>query len=198
MNDHKKPAARAFRNAVLTLGGGVLAILAYVSGQGLLYEAGRIEVGMSPVLAPISVCDGRVNPDTLECSGAVVVFDAFTQTDALCDGRDAIVMGVMSKVRENAVYIDGRQAIFFGDPAGRFRRAMFEFEDQQSDVPSNRPAGVQEWGPWRLRGGCVTEFATWFTTVEHRPMHGLWPLPSTLGPFPLPRAQVEGQPGAGL
>ena len=196
MNEQKHSVGRALRNVVLTVGAGSLAIVAYFSGQGLLYEAGQLEVAVSPVLAPISICDGRVNPDTGQCSGAVIVFDAFAQTHAECDGRDALVSGTMSKVRSDARYIDGRQQVYYGDPAGRFRRAMFEFEDQQDGTPTSRPPGVQEWGPWRLRGGCVTEFTTWFTSVEHRPWHGFYPLPTVSGPFPLPRAVIDQDPSA--
>lgn len=195
MNEHLQALRRAAKRAVLTIGCGVVGLGLYFSAQGILYEAGRFEVSYAPVLAPITICDGRVNPDTGECSGSIVVFEAFAQTSAVCDGRDALVSGVMSKVRSDARYIDGRQQIYFGDPAGRFRRAMFEFEDQQDGTPTNRPPGVQEWGPWRLRGGCVTEFTTWYTSVEHRPWHGLWPLPTVTGPFPLPRARID-QDGA--
>lgn len=181
----------ALRRLTLVLGASFLVLAGYFSFQGVRHALGTWEVAHWPVLADVQVCDGRFDPETSDCAGTVLVFASFVQTASACDGRDAIVSGIMSKVREDASYIDGRQAIYFGAPDGRFRRAMFEFEDHQQGTPSNRPPGVQEWGPWRLRGGCVTEYATWFSTVEHRPWHPFWDLPTTIGPFPLPRARID-------
>lgn len=183
--------AHAFSRLVLTVGAGCLVLAGYFFGHFVQHAVGVWEVGRSPVLAAVSICDGRVDPATGECSGAIVVYDAFEQTGATCDGRDAIVSGTLSKVRSDATYAEGRQQIFYGTPEGRSRRTFFEFMDQQQGTPTNRPPGVQDWGPWRLIGGCVTEYATWFSTVEHRPWHGLWPLPTVSGPFPLPRAVID-------
>ena len=107
-------------------------------------------------------------------------------TDAHCDGRDAIVSGTLSKVRRDAVFDPGRHFVYFGMPDGRLRRAAWSFVSQ-----GNRPIGVQDWGPWRLDGGCVSAYTTWFTTTEHTPWHRLWPLPTLSGPFPLPRATIQ-------
>ncbi|WP_062111176.1 hypothetical protein [Aureimonas sp. AU40] len=181
----------AFRRVVLTVGAACLLLSGYFTFQGLRHMIGALEVERWPVLAGVQVCDGRIAPDTGKCQGNVLVFAAFEQTGARCEGRDAIVTGTMSKVRTDAVYVDGRQQIYYGDPAGRFRPTFFEFEDAQEGTPTNRLRGVQDWGPWRLLGGCVTEYTTWFSTVEHRPWHGFWNLPTTIGPFPLPRAKID-------
>ncbi len=181
----------AFRRVVLTVGAACLLLGGYFTFQGLRHMIGGLEVAHWPVLADVQVCDGRVSTQTGECQGTVLVFASFQQTAARCDGRDAIVSGIMSKVRTDAVYVDGRQQIYYGAPDGRSRRTFFEFEDAQEGTPTNRPRGVQDWGPWRLLGGCVTEYTTWFSTVEHKPWHGFWNLPTTIGPFPLPRAKLD-------
>lgn len=188
----KVAIAHAFRNMLATIGAGVFLVGGFFIFSGVQHMIGRWEVDRWPVLATVTVCEGVRAAETGTCSGPVVVYEGFQQTAARCDGRDAIVSGTLSKVRTDASYIDGRQQIFYGEPNGRFRSTFFEFMDQQPGVPTNRPLGVQEWGPWRLIGGCITGYATWFTTVEHRAWHGFWPLPTTAGPFPLPRAKVVG------
>ncbi len=187
----EKDIPHPLRGVVMTIGATGLLLGAYFMFQGARHWIGSLEVERWPVLADVQVCDGRVSQHTGECIGKVLVFSSFQQTAAHCDGRDAVVSGTMSKVRSDAIYIDGRQQIYYGDPSGRSRKAFFEFMDDQEGTPTNRPRGVQDWGPWRLMGGCVTDYTTWFSTVEHRPWHGFWELPTTIGPFPLPRAKID-------
>ncbi len=180
----------AAKNAMATIGAGGLLFAVYIAFQAAKHGIGAWEVERRPVLADVSICNGRIDRTSGECDGRIITYAAFLQTGASCDGRDAIVSGTLSKVREDAKYAPGRQVIYYGSPWGLSRRAFWEPMDQPPDVPMNRPTGVQDWGPWRLVGGCVTTYESWFTTVEHTPWHGLWNLVTTSGPFPLPRAPV--------
>lgn len=182
--------AHAVRNLFATWGAGVALVGCFFVFSGLQHWMGAQEVQFWPVLNSVTICEGPIDKATGACLGEVVTYKDFQQTAMSCDGRDAIVSGTLSKVRSDAKYVEGKQVIYFGSPDGKFRRTVFDFLDDSPNLPSNRPPGVQEWGPWRLSGGCVTEYTTWFTTVEHRPWHQLWNLATTVGPFPLPRAKV--------
>ncbi|BAP94489.1 hypothetical protein [Aurantimonas phage AmM-1] len=180
-------AGGPFKNAMATIGAGGLLVLVYVGFHTTKFQIAAWEVRHFPVLADVTVCEGEMDRRSGQCLGSVVTYKGFEQTAAFCDGQDAIVAGVMSKVRRDAVYAGGDQFMYFGDPDGRFRRAFWKPLDQPSNVPRNRPAGVQDWGQWRLYDGCASQYRQWFSTVEHWPWHNLYPLSTTIGPFPLPR-----------
>ena len=176
----------ALKNAMATVGTGAMLLAGYVSFQAIRDDFGQWELKTNPVLRDVAICEGTVDKTTGDCSGHLRTYGAFEQTAMRCDGPDAIVEGTMAKARDDVAYRAGHQALFFGKPNGRSRRAFWQALDQPRNAPSNRPAGVQDWGPWVLKGGCDTSYRTWFSTVEHEPWHGLWPLKTRLGPFPLP------------
>ncbi|MCQ0986382.1 hypothetical protein [Jiella marina] len=180
----------ATKNASATLGIGVALLALYVGFQALTHRLGDLEVARYPVLADVAICEGSLDKASGDCAGRVVLYPAFAQSEARCDGRDAIVSGTLSKVRR-ARYLPGRQVVYYGRPDGVSRRAWWRPMDQPDGAPKSRPPGVQDWGPWRLIGGCATRYETWFTTVEHEPWHGLYPLVTNSGPFALPRAEAD-------
>lgn len=162
-----------------------------------------------PVLDYIRTCDGKwqrelrnANGTTTElpiplCEGNMVTYDPFMQENAYCVGPDAYVSGYLSKVRTDAQYVIGQQQFYFGSPFARFNKIPFHWDLNDPDTDfintpkqevQNRPTGIQDWGPWRLRGGCDPKrrYDTWYTTVQHDVIHPFWTVKTIAGPFPLP------------